>query len=180
MQGMRRKLRERERSAIEELRQENPVLCQVARIEFLEGIIIELERDLVEAYRAYERYKQRDLPYWWRKAVMRLRDEVGIRKKVKRFKGELYYRQSGKEDKSRVTRHMIDRAIERDITDFIEVNKAGFAKCLNPSHEDGHPSMLVKNNFAYCFSCGWSGDCISVYRQVNNVGFVMAVKNLSQ
>jgi hypothetical protein len=37
-------------------------------------------------------------------------------------------------------------------------------RCLNPDHEDRHPSMryLSRTNTVRCFSCGWSGDVFDV------------------
>lgn len=54
----------------------------------------------------------------------------------------------------------------------------GKVNCVN--HEDNDPSMDIRNNFAYCYSCGWTGDAISAYMKIHNVGFKAAVEFLSK
>lgn len=59
----------------------------------------------------------------------------------------------------------------------IEVNRAGFACCL--FHNDRTPSMkLYKDNF-YCFSCGKSGDVISLIAEKLSVSQYESAKILS-
>lgn len=71
---------------------------------------------------------------------------------------------------------MIERAREYPIASLIEHRK-NMALCVN--HLERNPSMNIKNNFAYCYSCGWHGDSIDVYMKLNDgVGFVEAVKAL--
>lgn len=70
---------------------------------------------------------------------------------------------------------MIERAREYPITSLVE-HRRNMALCCN--HLERNPSMNIKNNFAYCHSCGWSGDVIDVYRKLHGVDFIEAVKAL--
>jgi hypothetical protein len=70
---------------------------------------------------------------------------------------------------------MIERAREYPISKLVD-SKKNLALCVN--HAENNPSMNIKNNFAYCHSCGWHGDTIEVYRKLYGVSFVDAVKAL--
>jgi hypothetical protein len=70
----------------------------------------------------------------------------------------------------------IERAREYDIKNLVQVNRAGFALCVN--HDDKKPSMLTRGNFGYCFSCGWTGDVIAIYQKQTGASFPEAVKAL--
>lgn len=64
---------------------------------------------------------------------------------------------------------------------LIEFNRAGFALCIAPAHDDRRPSMHwnKKNNTVKCFSCGWGGDSIDILMiQNQNITFIEAVKIL--
>lgn len=75
----------------------------------------------------------------------------------------------------------IDKAKQVPISDFIEFNKAGFARCLWHS-PDKNPSMHyhAKINKIHCFSCGKNGDSIDCLMKLNKVTLSEAVKILSK
>lgn len=78
----------------------------------------------------------------------------------------------------KITDDMILRAKEYPIRNLLSNPvKNNMTNCI--SHNDRTPSMSIKNNRAYCFSCGFKGDSISVYMHVKNVDFKTAVKNLN-
>jgi len=79
---------------------------------------------------------------------------------------------------SEITPELIEQARTQPIEDFIEVDKRWFAKCIN--HDDNHASMYCKGGFAHCFSCGWSGDVISLVMKLNDMNFREAVKYLTK
>lgn len=78
--------------------------------------------------------------------------------------------------KDNITEEMIIQAREYPIEDLIEVNERGFAIC--PYHDDTKPSMLVRNGFAYCFSCNTSKDAIALVMDTEKLSFPQAVKKL--
>lgn len=64
------------------------------------------------------------------------------------------------------------------ISQLLKFNRVGKTKCI--WHADSDPSLHFynKTNTVYCFSCGYHGDAIDVYRQINNCSFKDAVKVL--
>ena len=76
-----------------------------------------------------------------------------------------------------LTNDMILKAREYPIKKLLSNPvKNDMTRCI--SHDDRNPSMSIKNNRAYCFSCKFRGDSISVYMHLNNADFKTAVKNL--
>lgn len=68
------------------------------------------------------------------------------------------------------------KAKEMPIENIVKVNSAGFALCAD--HEDSKPSMYCKNNYAYCFTCGYKADVIALYQKVNHVSFWQAINQM--
>lgn len=96
-------------------------------------------------------------------------------KQIVKIQNELYYtRPSMKKDKG-ITQEMIERAKQYPYKDLLDV-KREMAIC--PFHADKDPSFSVKNNFGYCFSCGWKGDTIAFYMDKMGASFPEAVKAL--
>lgn len=116
------------------------------------------------------RMQKRNYPYWFRRTLW------DLWKAEKWLKMESYFKKS--KNNNDISDKDIELARNVDIGNIIEINERGFAIC--PAHIDSHPSLYCKNNFGYCFTCGWSGDCISLYMKINNVDFVKAVKDLKK
>lgn len=76
----------------------------------------------------------------------------------------------------KITEIDIIRAKEYPMERLVEIDGRGFALCLG--HRDTKPSMYVKNNWAYCFSCGYRADSIKVYQDTTGAPFLQAVKEL--
>lgn len=89
---------------------------------------------------------------------------------------ELFPQKKPLSDKKGTDQGMIDIARDYPIEKLVAVNSRGFASCV--WHIDEHPSMFCRNNFAYCFSCGGSGDVIDICMQIHKVGFQEAVRRL--
>ena len=69
----------------------------------------------------------------------------------------------------------LEKAKGVSIKNFIEFNRAGFAKCL--WHNEKTPSMKYypKQNKVYCFSCNSGGDVIDVVRKIKNISIKEAI-----
>lgn len=80
------------------------------------------------------------------------------------------------QNKTSITDSMIERARQYPLDRLLEVNRAGFARCI--WHTDTHPSMFCKKNFAHCFSCSKSGDTIKVLMDRDGLTFREAVMRL--
>jgi len=72
----------------------------------------------------------------------------------------------------------IQKAREYPISELLEIDRKGFAHCIN--HDDKKASMYCKNNFAHCFSCGWTGDSIAIIMLQENLNFIEAVQFLTK
>lgn len=72
----------------------------------------------------------------------------------------------------------IARAKSVPMTQFLEVNGAGFAACLK--HNDKTPSVKYypKDNKAHCFSCNWHFDVIDLIQHIHSCSFIEGVKRL--
>ena len=59
----------------------------------------------------------------------------------------------------------------KDYLDELGINTKKLFTCLNPEHNDTHPSMSYddKKNIVHCFSCNSSYDIISLYALNNNL-----------
>ncbi|MCR4321303.1 MAG: CHC2 zinc finger domain-containing protein [Candidatus Brocadiaceae bacterium] len=97
-------------------------------------------------------------------------------KEIKKYESDLNFKNSRNDN--RITQNDIERAKQFSLENLLQNIRNGKAHCVSGNHMDKHPSMSIKNNFAYCYSCGWHGDVIDVYMKINSVGFVTAVKTL--
>ena len=71
---------------------------------------------------------------------------------------------------------MIERAKQYPFENLIDT-KRDFALC--PFHSEKKPSFYVKNNWGYCFGCGWHGDTIKFLMEQNDLTFQEAIKYLT-
>lgn len=76
----------------------------------------------------------------------------------------------------RITDEMIERAKQYPFENLIDT-KRDFALC--PFHSEKKPSFYVKNNWGYCFGCGWHGDTIKFLMEQNDLTFQEAIKYLT-
>ena len=76
---------------------------------------------------------------------------------------------------SKITSEMIEQARAYPIQNLIDV-KRGKARC--PFHEDRNPSLGIKYNRYFCFSCGAKGNVIDLLMNRDNLSFIDAVKAL--
>lgn len=75
-----------------------------------------------------------------------------------------------------ITESDVMRARESPIENLFPDHKNHTVYC--PFHDDKRPSASIKKGFLYCFTCGRGFDSIEVYRKINGVSFVDAVKAL--
>ena len=106
-----------------------------------------------------------------------LADVPKLEKKLKRYGKELIMRIRG-EEWGDVSPEMIEIARQADITDFCDVDRQNKTTC--PWHEDKNPSCYIKNGWAYCFSCGKSGDVIAFTMAKYHLNFAGAVKMIAE
>ncbi|MBU1067323.1 hypothetical protein KKE60_06020 [Patescibacteria group bacterium] len=81
-------------------------------------------------------------------------------------------------DANRIDTGMIQTALKYPISSLVDVDATGKAFCINPDHIDEHRSMDTRNNFAYCYGCGFHADVIAVAQKVGKCSFYKAVESL--
>lgn len=74
----------------------------------------------------------------------------------------------------------IEMAKRRLVTEFIDFNKAGFAKCLWHNEKTGSLKYYDKTNSVYCFSCQEHHDVIDVVSKLHGVSFKEAIYYLTR
>lgn len=152
--------------------EENPDFVRKARLRFLRDRMKEEEEHISRLIAEIEKWD--GVEDW---AVPFFTDKLErVAKSIRTMKVEISIL-SGKSTAT-ITPDMIARAREYPITSLVEANSRGYALCVNPEHDDHTPSMWTKNNFAHCFSCGWTGDSIDVAMTVWKAKFPEAVKKL--
>lgn len=80
------------------------------------------------------------------------------------------------EAKAEIRKHLLDY-----LSDTGRKLDRGYMKCLNPSHDDKHPSMSfdAKRNALHCFACGATYDIFDLYEQDHKTDFLGAFSALS-
>lgn len=100
-----------------------------------------------------------------------------LNKEIKRYEMELNFKNVGKGN--RITQGDIERAKAYPIESLLPNTHNNKTNCISGTHEDKHPSMDIRNNFAYCYSCGWHGDTIAIFVKLHGTDFVTSVKTLN-
>lgn len=160
--------------AIEDLKEEWGAEGICLRLIYLYERMEELKALIAEYASKYTLSIQIDKPYL---------ERHGLAVQLKRMQKDYsslsmeFDRIIGVKTKGQITDEMIQRAREYPIEHLIEVDKKGFALCVN--HADKKPSMLTRGNYAHCFSCGYTGDVLDVAMKVKGWNFVEAVKALN-
>jgi hypothetical protein len=65
------------------------------------------------------------------------------------------------------------------VTELVSCSRSMMARCISPDHEDRTPSMYCRDNYAYCFGCGFSGTSVEVYSLLSGVSRDRAILELS-
>ena len=137
-----------------------------------------IKKSIVGDYKSYEEHTARDVDYVTKQVWLLI---AGTEEKIKKLK-QLEIEKSLMflpPNKNRINDADITRALAFPITDIVGKGKNKMVKCIN-HQPDKHPSMSIKNNFAYCFTCGYFGSAIDVAMKVWSVGFIEAVRRMSR
>ncbi|MEY2702801.1 MAG: hypothetical protein RLY43_1439 [Bacteroidota bacterium] len=159
-----------------EISEAEPNFVKEARIEYLKNKIIMLENEIKKIYSDYEKAGREGIVFWLRQAFYKLSPIKQYERELKSCKFNLNVINNNN-FKKEIDDYMILKAKDYPINNLVEVNKNHFAKCI--WHDDNKPSMYVKNNYAYCFSCGKSGDVIDIAMKIRGMNFIEAVKFLT-
>lgn len=136
--------------------------------------------DFIEQYQKYikdvkEVYLQvvRLINKTFADAFLEASDYQIIKLKLLRAESEYSLKYEFKQEK--ITSEIIQKAKEHPFENLIKVER-GWSLC--PFHNDRKPSMYVKNNFGYCFSCQKNVDTIQLLIERDGLNFIQAVMKL--
>lgn len=104
-----------------------------------------------------------------------------ITKAEKRIQKINQYLEPDVPSNGRITEQDIERAKKCDWEHLITPTKKykdNHFTAICPFHNEKTASFLVKNDFGYCFGCGWNGDTIKFIMELEGISFVQAVKKL--
>lgn len=132
----------------------------------------EIENDLSNIYK---KIKDEFSVWFWEKYLEVFKGErlEWLTKKIKEIEFAL---NPPKAKRGEITDEIIEKAKQYPIENLIE-NKKGFALC--PFHPDKKPSFFLRNNYAYCFACGYAADSIKLYMDLTGANFKETVQHLS-
>lgn len=159
----------------DEYKKECPCEYKRARNEYLKGLQMQNTSAMTENLNLFGMLVKRNRPHFEKEIVNG--NIQCLDKEIKRNEEKLKFCERPSDDKRTISGEVIQKAREYPITELLEANGNKNIHCIN--HEpDKHPSMSIKNNFAYCFVCGWHGDSIDVAMKIWQVSFVEAVRRL--
>lgn len=165
---------------VEETYRDDEEWCDECRLRYLSGVQSDLEGIICDILQTYSKQRDDGTTDEQRQFNFILSDVEKYKTRLSKIENEIHFLKNKKEyEANRITPIEIERAEQYPIEDIVHVNKKGFASCINHAEQNNTPGMFCKNNFAYCYSCGWMGNAIHVYRKVKGCGFVEAVKFLS-
>jgi len=171
-------VRRQEQEFIKEIKDEYGAdFIKERRLEFLNNKIEELTSAIDKIWKEEEEAVEKDLPYWLRKALIEIKNAEQLERK-RRFLliEKLLLEHPQKELPGRISEAEIARALEFSFGQLIQLNKRGFALC--PKHKESRPSFHVRNNYGYCFGCGYQADTIKFLMDKEGLTFPQAVRML--
>jgi hypothetical protein len=144
------------------------------RLDYLYDCLIELDLELAERQKAYQKSIEDDRVYIERALIASYIPQ--IEKGIAKLEREINFIVKGVQlTTDDVTPEMIEQARQYPIESLIEA-KRHMAICS--FHDDHQPSMGIKNNRFHCFACGAKGDVIEFVMKRDGLSFKDAVKFL--
>ena len=160
----------------EKIEEESPGWIKERRKEYLLPEMLKCLIFLAPFQEWYQDATERNVDYLTKRVIQIFAKYEHWKKRLHKLFMEYKFTILRKPDDNRITSAMIERAKENPIGDIVEVNKQGFALC--PGHDDHRPSMDCRNNFCYCYVCGWTGSVLDLYMKLHNIDFATAVEFL--
>lgn len=117
------------------------------------------------------------MPWWIRELGLQLSDYDLLIRLRSRCLAMLWHTRNP-EQAGRITDADIERARAYPMDQICEINRAKMTVCL--WHDDKRPSMWVKGNFGYCFTCTAWADPIRYWMKKTGRSFVEAVEALGR
>ena len=166
------------------------IVPEVKKQEF--EFIREIEKEMPEEIIAIKEEKKKELTEKYLEIIKDIENAVWggkeassyltescreLLKQIKKLQTEIDFLNSRDSIKEGlITEQDIVRAKNYPFDTLIET-KRGFCKC--PFHQEKSASFYIKDNFGYCFGCGYSADTIQFVMDTKGLDFIKAVKMLS-
>jgi hypothetical protein len=135
-------------------------------------LISEIREDLRNVYKNIKD----EFAIWFNEEIVRVWKGEDLNKLDKEVSKLEWLLNPNKETIDKITEVMIERAKQFPFQNLIEI-KRNFTTC--PFHSDRKPSFYIKNNWGYCFGCGWHGDTIKFLMEKEGLTFREAIKYLT-
>jgi hypothetical protein len=132
----------------------------------------EIQKDLKNIYKNIED----EFSVWFNEEIVKVWKGEDLNRLDKEVSKLEWLLNPKKETLDKITEVMIERAKQFPFQNLIEI-KRNFTTC--PFHSDRKPSFYIKNNWGYCFGCGWHGDTIKFLMEKEGLTFREAIKYLT-
>ena len=117
--------------------------------------------------------------WFWHELIEALTDTKPLQRRMTRNEYRLRFLQFPEQKSTNgVTQQDIEMAKSVPITQFIEVNRSGFTRCMFHNEKTASFHYNRQNNRWTCFGCNEFGDVIDLIMRIHNHSFVDAVKFL--
>lgn len=174
------KIKQQTEEFINEAKSKNPNWVNERRLNYLNQLLKNIGDKIEEGYQHYYQQRKKDVPYFFRMAVLEANKTPELEIKRKKAQAEIYYITLGKKIiKDKISQEEIERALNYPFENLIEIKKhiregEGFAIC--PFHSERKPSFYIKNNWGFCFGCSWNGDTIKFVMKKDDLTFPEAIR----
>lgn len=160
---------------IEEITLENPEWVRERRLEYLNNLRIEIEKEITRWVRECDKYNSLFKEKIFKICVLpQKKEREKILKEIENYKNPKWQLPNN----TRISEQDILSVKEKPISDFIEF-KNRFALCI--FHQEKTPSLwLNPDNTCHCFGCGRHEDIIGVVRFLYGYSFIEAVNFLKK
>ena len=138
-------------------------------------LTFEIRKDLKKIYKSVKD----EFAIWFNEEIVRVWKGERLNQLYKEIR-KWEYLLNPEIKKSEITDSMIERARDYPFKDLVGTSrstKKDFILC--PFHSEKRPSFYIKNNWGYCFACGWHGDTIKFLMERDGLTFQEAVKYLT-
>ena len=142
----------------------------------------ELNEDLKEAYALIDKISVPQVPEWHREFCKNSMPHYHQHRftaieHIQKIR-KMYKKMKNSPEESEGNQLNIEKARNVPIDSIYDFHRKG-KNVSCPWHEDKHPSASIKYNQLVCFQCGYKGDAIKLFMDLNKVSFRDAVKTLS-
>ena len=165
---------------LEEITRAEPKWVKERRLEYLDRLTGEIAREMLPFMEVVEMVDA-SKEMWFAETIEEQELELRF-KKLRRidYEKNLWNLSEFIVDTNEVNERDIEAAKDIPIDNFIQFDRAGFAKCLWHDEKTSSMKYYKNNNKIHCFGCQFNGDVIEVVRKLYNVGFLEAVRFLAK